>query len=130
MAAAFPLTSETLEAWDDDQRVRLYAFLHIFEQLQELITRRALRGILALEDEDVVAMSARDVANLSEKLSIIESAGVWKSLLDIRNALAHDYPMDLGAQAERANMAWNAVPPLHAMVSSVLAYIEREKLLD
>ena len=89
-----------------------------------------LRGILALEAEDVIAMSARDVANMSEKLGIIESADVWKSLVDIRNLLAHDYLMDLEAQALRANKAWAAVPDLQGQTQSTIAYIEREGLLD
>ena len=129
-AIPFPLSAEMLSKWGDAEQQRLYAYLYLFEQLQELVTRRMLRGILALEAEDVIAMSARDVANMSEKLGVIESADVWKSLLDIRNLLAHDYPMDLEAQAARANKAWTAVPDLQGQTRSTIAYIEREGLLD
>jgi len=126
----FPLDAETIAAWDDDQRLALYGFLFVFEQLQELVAKRALRGLLALEAEDVAAMSARDVADRAEKLGIIDSAVTWRHLVDVRNMLAHDYPMDLAAQTARANAVHGAVPALLAMTRSVLAFAQKRGVVS
>ncbi len=126
----FPLSAEQISGWNDDQRLVLYGYLFLFEQLQELIAKRALCGLLAFEAEDVAAMSARDVADRSEKLGIIESADIWRNLIKVRNTLAHDYPMDLAAQAERANVVRDAVPELLAMTQAVLAYAEKLDLTE
>jgi uncharacterized protein with HEPN domain len=126
---AFPLIPDALTNWNDDDRVHLHAFLRMFEQLVDLIGRRALRGILLLLGEDSTEFSARDVWDRAEKLCMIESSDAWRDIVKVRNALAHDYPTNNDLHASLANNAFEALPTLLAAARSVLAYIEREKLL-
>ena len=44
-------------------------------------------------DEDVSALPMRDILNLLERYHFIDSADEWGYIRELRNEIAHDYPL-------------------------------------
>ena len=47
----------------------------------------------------------KDVLNILEKLNILNNADDWDLLHEIRNAIAHEYPLDVAERIESLQMA-------------------------
>ncbi len=45
-------------------------------------------------DEDVSYLPMRDILNRLERYQVISSAFDWMYIRELRNAIAHDYPVD------------------------------------
>lgn len=99
------------------QRTAARALLKAVEQ-QEDVLARLFRTFLSAEAFDTVPMTARDVANIMEKLGGIDDAYVWSDLVKLRNRLAHEYPVSPTAQLERVREAAEAVPVLRSILVS------------
>jgi hypothetical protein len=125
----FPLTREQIERWDDQERETLHAFLRMFEQLQDIMTRRIFRGILMLQNEDATALSARNMFRRLEKLGAIDSADAWIEVNKTRNALVHEYPLDFAQLATLSNDAWSVTQTLLAETARATEYLRHEKLI-
>ncbi|MGH8587923.1 MAG: hypothetical protein ACREXX_00880 [Gammaproteobacteria bacterium] len=61
-----------------------------FARLQHLLIG-PFRTVAILELEDQLADRVPDLLNLIEKRGIIESAGDWEEMRELRNAIAHEY---------------------------------------
>lgn len=129
MQDLFPLSADVLMRWDDDHRERLYALLRMFDQLYDLTTRKLLRGLLALSGETIAGLSAQNQFRRAEAIGGLPDADRWMELGATRNLLAHDYPTNPSAQAERDNRAWADLPALLEGTSHVLRYLHAEGLL-
>lgn len=44
-------------------------------------------------DEDVSALPMRDILNLLERYHFIDSSDEWGYIRELRNEIAHDYPL-------------------------------------
>lgn len=60
-------------------------------------------------DEDVSALPMRDILNLLERYHFIDSADEWGYIRELRNEIAHDYPL----------MENDIVPVLNELISKV-----------
>lgn len=129
MAGLFPLTEQSFAGWSDEDRERLHALLRMFEQLHDLVGRRLFRGALSLSGEDPAALSARNLVRRLETLGGIASADRWLDLSTTRNLLVHDYPVNARQQADRGNLAWNALANLLAATVRIIDFIRSEDLL-
>ena len=125
----FPLTREQIERWSDEERETLHAYLRMFEQLQDIMTRRIFRGILMLQNEDATALSARNLFRRLEKVGALESADAWIEVNKTRNALVHEYLLDFAQLASLANAAWSVTPILLAETARATEYLRHEKLI-
>lgn len=128
IASWFPVDGEVIAKWDDDHRERLHALLRMFDQLYDLTTRKLIRGALILSGESLDGVSARNQFRRLEAIGGLESADNWLELGTVRNMLAHDYPMNAAAQAQRANRVWFDVPALLEDASGVITYLRSEAL--
>ena len=128
IAPWFPLEGEAIDAWDDDRHERLHALLRMFDQLYDITTRKLVRGALILSGESLAGLSAQNQFRRLEAIGGLESADRWLELGAIRNVLAHDYPTNPTAQAERANRVWFEVPALIEDAEGVLSYLRLEVL--
>ena len=77
------------------------SFLFNFSKLQDKIGAKLFKKILyELKEIDSFSIPMRDVLNLLEQLEIIETASSWDELREARNAIAHDYPLDINERIE------------------------------
>lgn len=129
LANSFPLEPAVLVTWGDDERERLHAFLRMFEQSYDLISRQLFRGALALSGEDPASLSAQNLFRRLEKLGAIENASAWLELSTTGNMLIHEYPIDAVKQAALANRAWRELPRLLSTARSIIGFIRSEDLL-
>ncbi len=124
LSEAFPIEASRLAAREDNDLIEaIDAFIKRFEQLQDLLANRLFRGIALFEQEDVSAMSRRDLALLMEKLGVISSAEEWSRLAILRNQLTHDYPGEPEKQADRLNAAYEAASRLVALTYAAKEYV-------
>ncbi|HKL78423.1 MAG TPA: hypothetical protein VJ985_08710, partial [Gammaproteobacteria bacterium] len=85
LSGELPIEASRLAAQDDSDLIEaIDAFIKRFEQLQDLLANRLFRGIALFEQEEVSAMSRRDLALLMEKLGVIPSAEEWSRLAILR----------------------------------------------
>lgn len=128
LAALFPLGAGRLSTLRDEEQERLDAFLKRFEQLTDLLQARLFRAVVALEGEDVGALSRRDVALVLERIGALASADEWAEIVLLRNVLSHEYPEEEARQAERLNMAFLKGRQLVATLRTLRGYAERKGL--
>lgn len=110
----FPVTAAALDAADPARETEADAFLKRFEQLQDAATKRVFRLVLVLLGEPIAGFSARDATDRMAALGAIEDADRWFEGVQLRNRLAHDYPVDGDKRAERMNAVWRASEDLAA----------------
>ena len=55
---------------------------------------KLFRYILEYLNEDVTSLPMRDILNRLERYNIIPSASEWIYVRELRNEIAHDYPID------------------------------------
>lgn len=54
---------------------------------------KIFRNLLEYLDEDVTALPMRDVLNRLERYRLLDSAEEWGYIRELRNEIAHDYPL-------------------------------------
>jgi hypothetical protein len=108
----FPIDAAGLENLEPRRQDEIDAFLKRFEQLVLSLQDQVFVGLAIREGEDARELSRRDLAELMERLRAIPSADDFRSLVGIRNRLAHLYPEEPDRQAANLNAAYEAAPRL------------------
>ena len=89
----------------NDQRI-INSFLFNFTKLQDLTGAKLFKTVLIqLKEIDSYSIPMKDVLNILEKLNILNNADDWDLLREIRNAVAHEYPLDVAERIESLQMA-------------------------
>ena len=125
-----PDSAAAIDAWTDETREGFHALSRMLEQLQDLTARQILRGTFVLLNENPGEMSAKTLYRRAAKLGALPDEDDWLRLASIRNTLTHDYPTNPERQIVQVQRAYGVVDELTATVEYVLAFIERERLLD
>ncbi len=89
----FPITLETYQSFDSDQIRCRDQFIFRFSNLQDAIGAKIFRYTLEILEEDVTSLPMRDILNRLERFNIIPSADEWIYIRELRNEIAHDYPL-------------------------------------
>lgn len=89
----FPITLEAYQSFDSEQIRCIDQFIFRFSKLQDAIGAKIFRYILEILEEDVTSLPMRDILNRLERFSIIPSADEWVYIRELRNEIAHDYPL-------------------------------------
>ena len=89
----FPITLETYQRFDSDQIRCIDQFIFRFSKLQDAIGAKIFRYTLEILEEDVNSLPMRDILNRLERFNIIPSADEWIYIRELRNEIAHDYPL-------------------------------------
>lgn len=96
---------ETLFSDYEKQRI-VNSFLFNYMKIQDKIGAKLFRGVLfELKEIDDESVPMKDLLNRLEKLRLIESVSQWDTLREIRNAIAHEYPLDTQERLENIIMA-------------------------
>ena len=54
---------------------------------------KIFRYVLEYLDEDISSLPMRDILNRLERYHFIDSANEWNYIRELRNSIAHDYPL-------------------------------------
>jgi hypothetical protein len=82
------------------------SFLFNFSKLQDKIGAKLFkRALYELKEIDSYSIAMIDVLNMLEKLEIVEDINHWDNLREIRNILAHEYPLDIDERVENIKLA-------------------------
>lgn len=108
-AALFPLTPETVVAADEKT---IDAFLQRYQQVADLILRKAFPRLLAALEQRDERVRFRDMLDELERYGVIDSADFWSDVNDQRNRLVHEYAMEPAERAAELNRAWAFAPAL------------------
>ena len=97
----------TEKFFEDYKNTRIInSFLFNFSKLQDKIGAKLFKKTLyELKEIDSFSIGMIDVLNLLEKLEIVEDATDWDNLREIRNILAHEYPLDIDERVENIHLA-------------------------
>lgn len=117
-AAALVESSKTLALEVD-------AYLKRFEQLQDVLSNRLGRAVLAKIGDDVSVYAARAAFDRLESIGGLRSADAFFEITKLRHRLAHDYPASPDDQAATLNRAWAVTPALLEAYDSLSALADR-----
>lgn len=93
LSSILPITPETYINPEVEQVRCIDQFIFRFSKLQDAMGAKLFRYILELWDEDISYLPMRDILNRLERYQIIPSASEWVYIRELRNSIAHDYPI-------------------------------------
>lgn len=125
LAQRFPMNAATIAALPPETEDDLDAFLKRFEQLVNTLQDEIFKAIAVLGGEDIHGLARREIAELMERLGALPSAATFRTLVAIRNRVAHVYPDDPARQAANLNEAYAAVGDLMSAHETARRYLEQ-----
>jgi hypothetical protein len=128
VAPMMPMTIERLDSVPTADAVSILAFLKTFEQFEDALHRTLKTVAMIMQFGKAERLTPRDVANRAVALGILDEGKSWADAVRVRNALAHEYPLDPGKQAGQVNAAWDAGATLVATLESIIEFVRRERL--
>ena len=93
LSAVLPLSSDNYATLNSEQIRCLDQFIFRFSKLQDAMGAKIFRFLLEHLDEDVTALPMRDILNRLERYHILSDANEWIYIRELRNEIAHDYPL-------------------------------------
>ena len=94
LSSHLPLQLDEYAAQDTELVRCIDQFIFRFSKLQDSMGAKLFRYILEYLDEDIKYLPMRDILNRLERYSIIPSSHEWIYIRELRNDIAHDYPID------------------------------------
>lgn len=88
-----PMSVDCYAHLDAEQIRCMDQFIFRFSKLQDAIGAKIFRYVLEYLDEDVSALPMRDILNRLERFHFIDNAEEWGYIRELRNEIAHDYPL-------------------------------------
>lgn len=89
----FPISVEVYQNFDSEQIRCIDQYIFRFSKLQDAMGAKIFRCALELMDEDISSLPMRDILNRLERFNLIPSADEWIYIRELRNEIAHDYPL-------------------------------------
>jgi len=99
----FPLDREIYQNLNDAQIGNIDQLVFRFTKLQDELGTNTFRYVLVYLQEDIIDKPFRDILNRLERLKIIDSSDIWLTLRELRNDLAHEYPMMVEETIDKLN---------------------------
>lgn len=115
--------------FDDYNNLRLMnSFLFNFSKLQDKIGAKLFRKVLyQLKEIDDESIPMIDVLNILEKLRVINTSTKWDELREIRNSLAHEYPVSFEERVESIELSLHGFQILYEIYEKLKSYYEQRK---
>jgi hypothetical protein len=117
----FPLTVESYKDLTEANIGNIDQLVFRFTKLQDELGINTFRLLLEFMQEDNIGKPFRDILNTLERLQIIDSADTWSSLRELRNDLAHEYPMMIDETIDKLNYLILQLP----LIENILITIEQ-----
>ncbi len=113
--ADMPMSVDFYAGLDENQIRCMDQFIFRFSKLQDAMGAKLFRYALAYLDEDVSSLPMRDILNLLERYRFIDNADEWGYIRELRNEIAHDYPLLENDAVSVLNELISKVPLLEAI---------------
>ncbi len=120
--------SGPMDSLADDTVVWIDAFLKRWENFQDILEGQLIQGLVILEGESERVRTRRDRAHFLEKLGLVPSAEDWFEAGQLRNQLAHSYPLTNPKQVHRINAAFQRTSLLVATFNRIRAHVQEKGL--
>ena len=118
----FPLTVNRYKDITEANIGNIDQLVFRFTKLQDELGNNTFRFLLEFLQEDNTGKPFRDILNTLERLQIIDSSDTWLSLRELRNDLAHDYPMMIDETIDKLNYLYLQLP----LIENILKTIEQQ----
>jgi hypothetical protein len=118
----FPLTPDRYKNITEANIGNIDQLVFRFTKLQDEIGNNTFRLLLEFLKEDCTGKPFRDILNTLERLQIVDSSDTWLSLRELRNDLAHDYPMMIDETVDKLNYLVLQLP----LIENILKNIEHQ----
>jgi hypothetical protein len=122
----FPLSAETYALLNDSEVGNIDQMVYRFTKLQDEMGTNTFRFLLEFLQEDVYNKPFRDILNILERLLIIDSSDTWLTLRELRNDLAHEYPLMVSESIVKLNHLLVQIP----VIEAILANIEQKMITE
>jgi hypothetical protein len=96
----------------------LFNYMKIQDKLGSKLFRELLIELREIEDESV---PMRDLLDRLERLRILGSVEEWNRLREVRNLIAHEYPLDIAERLENIEQALHSYPLLKDLFGRIVA---------
>lgn len=93
LGITLPMSVEYYKNLNTEQVRCVDQFIFRFSKLQDAMGAKIFRYLLELLDEDISSLPMCDILNRLERYLIIPSANEWIYIRELRNEIAHDYPL-------------------------------------
>lgn len=128
LASRFPLTARAIAETNPEVEDELDAFMKRFEQLVSTVQEELFKAVALVGGEDIRSLARREVTELMERLGALPSASRFRTLVAIRNRIAHVYPDWPDRQASNLNEAFAGIGDLLAACEHAGRYLrERQR---
>lgn len=124
-----PLTSDRFTTMAADKRAFIDQYVFRFAKLQDLTGQKLFRETLEALGEDTSQMAFMDVFNRLEKYNIVSGMDEWQVLREIRNDVAHEYPLMLQETINSVNAILSKKDELIAFFVRIDEFLQFKKLL-
>lgn len=129
LAGVLPLGPESVvDQFNDETVAWIDAFLKRWENFQDMLEGQIVRGVVILEGESDRTKTRRDRANFLEKLRLVDSADGWFEAGELRNRLAHSYPLAHPKQIQRINAATEGCSLLVETFNRIRRHVQNKNL--
>ena len=118
----FPLTADKYKNITEANIGNIDQLVFRFTKLQDELGNNTFRFLLEFMQEDTIGKPFRDILNTLERLQIIDSSDAWLSLRELRNDLAHDYPMMIDETVDKLNYLILQLP----FIENILKIIDHQ----
>jgi hypothetical protein len=116
----FPLNEENYKTLSESKIGNIDQLVFRFTKLQDEIGNNTFKFLLEYLQEDITGKPFRDILNILERLQIIDSADTWLLLRELRNDLAHEYPMMVEETIEKLNYLFLQLPKLESIFLTIV----------
>lgn len=93
LGMTMPMSVEEHADLSREQIRCLDQFIFRFSKLQDTMGAKLFRQVLAYLEEDVTTLPMIDILRLMERYGFIDQADEWATIRELRNEIAHDYPL-------------------------------------
>ena len=104
----------------------LFNYIKIQDKLGASLFRKLLFSLREVNNENLPMI---DILNLLEKLEIIPSASMWDRLREIRNAIAHEYPLEIEERLENIALALSGYDQLKDLYANIKQYAQLKQVM-
>ncbi|MDP2152539.1 MAG: hypothetical protein Q8J66_02630 [Methylotenera sp.] len=104
----------------------LFNYIKIQDKLGASLFRKLLFSLREINNDNLPMI---DILNLLEKLEIIPSTSMWDKLREIRNAIAHEYPLEIEERLENIALALSGYDQLKDLYANIKQYAQLKQVM-